>query len=485
VLDPFTSNQVSLTYDNNGNLTDDGVLRYVYDAWNRLRKVNRYADGDTTIIAEYKYLGDTRRASKMVQKCGIEYVANDGGNTTVHFYYGSQSPDREGGVAWRIFETRNGSNQSTRQWLWGTQYIDEPVCMDVNSSPTHANDCDPDTSDPGGGTDRRYYYHQDRNFNVVALLETDDGLGTAGRVAERYAYTPYGEFVVLQGQTGSGNLGNILPTSTLGNALTHQGLLFDPEKGAYQNRNREYPPVRHRFLQRDPMEYSGGMNNYEYCRGRALATVDSNGLLTQSVPKVPPPGEDPNDPLNCRKANPSCYVLGYNQRCIPNENELAFFQCCDNKACYVICSDNIRRLFPDPRAGEIMIAAGAEHERSHIEDGACTPKYVYRECKAARRGLRIAFWNAAKCEGDPYCLDMIVNEMGLTYNDCEPQNRGGFHCEVGDGNECVCSMWFWICSLSRAYGIEPKRVNCNVVHPACRAYFPWTYGHYPRGEPAR
>ena len=233
MLDPFTSNQVSLTYDNNGNLTDDGVLRYVYDAWNRLRKVNRYADGDTTIIAEYKYLGDTRRASKMVQKCGIEYVANDGGNTTVHFYYGSQSPDREGGVAWRIFETRNGSNQSTRQWLWGTQYIDEPVCMDVNSSPTHSSDCDPDTSDPGGGTDRRYFYHQDRNFNVVALIETDDGAGTAGRIAERYAYTPYGEFVVLKGETSSGNLGNALPTSTVGNPLAHQGLVWDAEVAAY------------------------------------------------------------------------------------------------------------------------------------------------------------------------------------------------------------------------------------------------------------
>jgi hypothetical protein len=34
VSDDFNSATVSLTYDNNGNLTDDGVLRYVYDAWN-------------------------------------------------------------------------------------------------------------------------------------------------------------------------------------------------------------------------------------------------------------------------------------------------------------------------------------------------------------------------------------------------------------------------------------------------------------------
>ena len=39
VSDNFSSNVMSLTYDNNGNLTDDGLYKYVYDAWNRLRKV--------------------------------------------------------------------------------------------------------------------------------------------------------------------------------------------------------------------------------------------------------------------------------------------------------------------------------------------------------------------------------------------------------------------------------------------------------------
>jgi hypothetical protein len=34
VSDDFNSNQLSLSYDNNGNLTADGVYNYVYDAWN-------------------------------------------------------------------------------------------------------------------------------------------------------------------------------------------------------------------------------------------------------------------------------------------------------------------------------------------------------------------------------------------------------------------------------------------------------------------
>jgi hypothetical protein len=54
----------------------------------------------------------------------IGYDNNADGDTTVHFYHGGNpSRDRQGAVGglarWNIFETRNGSNQSTRQWLWG------------------------------------------------------------------------------------------------------------------------------------------------------------------------------------------------------------------------------------------------------------------------------------------------------------------------------------------------------------------------------
>ena len=45
------------TYDNAGNLTDDGVYKYVYDAWNRLVEVTRRPD-DTTTIAAYEYDGE-------------------------------------------------------------------------------------------------------------------------------------------------------------------------------------------------------------------------------------------------------------------------------------------------------------------------------------------------------------------------------------------------------------------------------------------
>jgi hypothetical protein len=190
VADDFNSASLTLSYDEAGNLTDDGVLHYVYDGWNRLRQVQRVAahagqSADVTTIATYGYLADTRRASKLVEHCGIENVAADGGDTTVHFYYGG-IPNVPGGVTrWNVFETRNGSNQSTRQWVWGPRYVEEIQFMNVNGDPANRNDCDPDVTVSGEyGQDRRFFYHRNRNWNVVGLTEYDDGVGTNGAIAD-------------------------------------------------------------------------------------------------------------------------------------------------------------------------------------------------------------------------------------------------------------------------------------------------------------
>ncbi|MCK4627330.1 MAG: hypothetical protein KAV00_18605, partial [Phycisphaerae bacterium] len=42
----FGSTALSLTHDNNGNLTDDGMYKYTYDPWNRLVKVTAKEDTD-------------------------------------------------------------------------------------------------------------------------------------------------------------------------------------------------------------------------------------------------------------------------------------------------------------------------------------------------------------------------------------------------------------------------------------------------------
>ena len=59
---------VTLAYDDNGNLTDDGAKNFEWDFQNRLRQVRRKADGQ--IIAHYTYDAVGRRVRKIVSNSG-------------------------------------------------------------------------------------------------------------------------------------------------------------------------------------------------------------------------------------------------------------------------------------------------------------------------------------------------------------------------------------------------------------------------------
>ena len=72
---------IALTYDDNGDLTADGIFQFVYDAWNGLVKVTRSIDAETT-VATYAFDGLHRRTKKVVSNTGIETVFGDGVDTS-------------------------------------------------------------------------------------------------------------------------------------------------------------------------------------------------------------------------------------------------------------------------------------------------------------------------------------------------------------------------------------------------------------------
>jgi hypothetical protein len=357
VDDDFSTNVITLSYDNNGNLTDDGVLKFGYDAWNRLAQATRRVDAQT-VIGTYHYLGNTWRASKVVTNCGPEAVANDGGNTTVNFYYSQR---------WQILEMRNGSGQASRQFVYGTQYVDEPLLTDVNEDPGTDNYCDPDT-DSG---DRRYVYAQDRNWNVVALLETDDGAGAAGAVAERYAYTPYGELSVIEGD-GSGAIGHLQPTSQIGNTFFHQGLFFDPDVKTYSQRHRMYCALLLCFAQRDVVTrdgawlklYADGMSAYGYLRQIPNLLVDPMGLESCCEKKANPCAGTGDAEQKCC----ACLIYGEN-RGTPE---------CADKTKHVLCNrQELGKTYPWRRwAGDTGFCAQA----ASTEWGGGTRSGNYKKC---------------------------------------------------------------------------------------------------------
>jgi len=57
-------------HDHAGNLIDNGMFRYVYDAWNRLVKVQSSEDSGATTFQEAEFDGTGRRMKKVVTNSG-------------------------------------------------------------------------------------------------------------------------------------------------------------------------------------------------------------------------------------------------------------------------------------------------------------------------------------------------------------------------------------------------------------------------------
>ena len=55
---------------------------------------------------------------------------------------------------------------------------------------------------------------------------------------------------------------------------------YDPETELYYVRNRMYNPALGRWIQRDPIGYSGGINLYGYVGGRSVVALDPSGRVT-------------------------------------------------------------------------------------------------------------------------------------------------------------------------------------------------------------
>ncbi|MBI4356251.1 MAG: hypothetical protein HY597_07405 [Candidatus Omnitrophica bacterium] len=129
----------NLTYDLNGNLSNDGVRSYDYDFDNRLTRV-------TGPGLDVRYAHDP--FGRLLER-------NANGTRTSYRYDGDQ-----------IIEERNAANQIVATYTYGPG-IDEPLTMTR-----------------GGQT---YYYFQDGLGSVTELTNA------AGEVVESYTYDPYGQ----------------------------------------------------------------------------------------------------------------------------------------------------------------------------------------------------------------------------------------------------------------------------------------------------
>jgi RHS repeat-associated protein len=225
---------VPVVSDGNGNTTDDGRFRYLYDEENRLTSVVRISDGRTVGRYQYDALG------RRVKKIADPFVASSPAET--RFYYDDT----------RIIEEQHPAGGTLATYVYGN-YADEILAMDRFGA--------------------RHYFHQNSLWSPLAAT---DALGSA---AERYAYDAYGAPAVLD---AAGNPRPANPWGTQASAIDNPWLFtgrqFDEESGLYYYRARYIDPAKGRFLQRDPLGYVDGMNLFQYAKSNPTRYLDPSGL---------------------------------------------------------------------------------------------------------------------------------------------------------------------------------------------------------------
>ena len=127
------------------------------------------------------------------------------------------------------------------------------------------------------------FYHQDGLGTVTDLTDAN------GAVAKAYAYDAYGNILESPG--------------TVNQPYTYTGREFDQETGLYYYRARYYDAAAGRFLQQDPLGFTGGNPNlYAYVEGNPSNLTDPDG----EIPRPPRPPKPPKqkDPSPDKKGTP-------------------------------------------------------------------------------------------------------------------------------------------------------------------------------------
>jgi RHS repeat-associated protein len=93
-------------------------------------------------------------------------------------------------------------------------------------------------------------YHRNQQYSITAMTTS------TGAVAERYAYTAYGQPTIASAS------GSVLTSSAVGNRYTYSGREWDETLGIHHFRARWMSPMTGRFLGRDPIGYVDGLNLY-------------------------------------------------------------------------------------------------------------------------------------------------------------------------------------------------------------------------------
>jgi RHS repeat-associated protein len=107
--------------------------------------------------------------------------------------------------------------------------------------------------------------HSNQQYSITAVTTS------AGAIAERYAYSAYGEPTICDAS------GSVIASSTINNRYSYTGREWDATVGLHHFRARWISPKTGRFLGRDPVGYLDEAELYQYCDSKPHIQMDPSG----------------------------------------------------------------------------------------------------------------------------------------------------------------------------------------------------------------
>jgi RHS repeat-associated protein len=252
----LTAGSSSVTTDVKGNMTGipaslreasaSGPMILSWDYDNKLKFADIDNNGSVDVSFQYDALG--RR------------VARTGTSGSFVYFQVDQQTIADYGIG-------DAPTIPLYRYVYGS-YIDEPVVR------------------KGAGTSGTiHYYHRNQQYSVYAITSS------IGTIAERYAYTAYGQPTILD------PMGAAIASSTINNRYIFTGREWDATIGLHHFRARWLSGLAGRFSTRDPIGYNLRERNLSsFLTGRTLIFVDPLGNDGYAPPATQPYTEPQGGP---------------------------------------------------------------------------------------------------------------------------------------------------------------------------------------------
>jgi RHS repeat-associated protein len=224
---------VSMGWDRNGSLTNDGLRTFCFDSENRLTNV--FVPGQWSMVVQYDGLNRMR----VRRECdGAGNVLSE----TRYLYDGKLVvQERDSNSVPLVTYTRGLDKSGSMQGAGGiggllarTDHLQTNAAL------------------------KTVFYQADGNGNVTALMDGQEN------IVGRYLYGPYGRLIGQWGTMASVN------TVQFSSMLQYHGIVF------YSR--RAYLPELSRWATQDPIGEDGGVNLYGFVGNEPVGMIDPDGL---------------------------------------------------------------------------------------------------------------------------------------------------------------------------------------------------------------